>query len=163
MKFQQRYVLAFLLAATAPLASCEYENGPGKNPQYVENFNLEAAKPATSNEIDRDSVNRVQNVQPPLGEGSAADQQQSVDNALNSAPGGSNASSPQTASGEPAAMTKTQDGNSRNASQAPSQASGTDQSGNGGSMSGGGGGGTSGSGGGGGTTSGSGGGGTTQR
>jgi uncharacterized membrane protein YgcG len=131
MKFQQRYALALLLVAMTPLASCEYEKGPGKDPQYVENFNLEAAKPATSNEIARDSVNRVQNVQPPLGEGSAADQQMSTDNAMNSAPGGSNASSPQTASGEPAQVGATGDGNSQNAKQAPSQASGTDQSGNG--------------------------------
>lgn len=131
MKFQQRYALALLLAATASLASCEYEKGPGKDPQYSENFNLEAAPEATSNEIARDSVNRVQNVQPPLGEGSAADQQQSTDNAMNSAPGGNTASSPQSASGEPAEVGKTQDGNSRNASQAPAQASGTDQSGNG--------------------------------
>ncbi len=131
MKFQQRYALAFMLVATAPLASCEYERGPGKEPQYTENFNLEAAPEATSNEIARDSVNRVQNVQPPLGKGSAADQQMSVDKALNSAPGGNAASSPQTASGQPAPVGKTQDGNSRNAKQAPSQASGTDQSGNG--------------------------------
>ncbi|MGY2131828.1 hypothetical protein ACW9KT_06350 [Hymenobacter sp. HD11105] len=150
MKFQQRYALALLLVAMAPLASCEYEKGPGKDPQYVENFNLEAAKPPTSNEVARDSVNRVQNVQPPLGEGSAADQQMSTDNAMNSAPGGSNASSPQTASGEPA-QGKTQDGNSRNASQAPSQASGTDQSGNG-TTSGGGSTGGGGMGGGGGST-----------
>jgi hypothetical protein len=151
MKFQQRYALALLLVATAPLASCEYEKGPGKNPQYEENFNLEAAKAPTSNEVARDSVNRVQNVQPPLGEGSAADQQMSTDNAMNSAPGGSNASSPQTASGEPASGGQTQDGNSRNAKQAPSQASGTDQSGNG-TTSGGGSTGGGGMGGGGGST-----------
>lgn len=143
MKLQQRYALAMLLVAMAPLASCEYERGPGKEPQYSENFNLEAAKEPTSNEIARDSVNRVQNVQPPLGEGSAADQQQSVDNAMNSAPSGNTATSPQTASGQPAPIDQTQDGNSQNAKQAPSQASGSDQSGNGGTT---GGGGTTGSG-----------------
>lgn len=142
MKFQQRHALAFLLAATASLASCGYENGPGKDPQHSENFNLEAAKPATANEVARDSVNRVQNVQPPLGEGSAADQQQSTDNAMNAAPGGNTASSPQSASGEPATVGKTQDGNSQNASQAPAQASGTDQSGNGTTAGGSGGGGS---------------------
>ena len=124
MKLQQRYALAILLVATAPLASCDYEKGPGKDPQYTKDFNTEAAKEATSNEIARDSVNRVQNVQPPLGEGSAADQQQSVDKAMNSAPSGNTATSPQTASGQPAQVDKAQDGNSQNAKQAPSQASG---------------------------------------
>ena len=136
MKFQQRHALAFLLAATASLAACDYEKGPGKDTQYTENFNTEAAPEATSNEVARDSVNRVQNVQPPLGEGSAADQQMSTDNAMNSAPGGNTASSPQSASGQPAAVGKTQDGNSQNATQAPAQASGTDQSGNGGTTAG---------------------------
>lgn len=125
MKLQQRYALAILLVATAPLASCDYEKGPGKDTQYDKNFNTEAAKEPTSNEVARDSVNRVQNVQPPLGEGSAADQQQSVDNAMNSAPGGNAATSPQTASGQPATVGKAQDGNSQNAKQAPSQASGS--------------------------------------
>ncbi|WP_133272056.1 hypothetical protein [Hymenobacter radiodurans] len=149
MKLQQRYALAILLVATAPLASCDYEKGPGENTQFDKNLNTEAAKDATSNETDRDSVNRVQNVQPPAGKGSAADQQQSVDNAMNSAPGGNTATSPQTASGQPAPVDKAQDGNSQNAKQAPSQASGTDQSGNGATT--------------GGTTSGSGGGQTTQQ
>ncbi|GAB2453359.1 hypothetical protein GCM10011375_00270 [Hymenobacter qilianensis] len=151
MKLQQRYALAILLVATAPLASCDYEKGPGKDTQFDKNFNTEAAKEPTSNEVARDSVNRVQNVQPPLGEGSAADQQQSVDKAMNSAPSGNTATSPQTASGQPAPQQdKAQDGNSQNAKQAPSKASGTDQSGNGGTTAGG-------------TTSGSGGGQTTQQ
>jgi hypothetical protein len=156
MKLQQRYALAILLVATAPLASCDYEKGPGKDTQYDRNFNTEAAKDATSNEVARDSVNRVQNVQPPLGEGSAADQQMSTDNAMNSAPSGNTATSPQTASGQPAPTSKAQDGNSQNAKQAPSQAQGSGQSGQSTSASG-----STTSGGG--TTSGSSGGQTTQR
>lgn len=162
MKLQQRHALAFLVAATASLASCDYEKGPGKDTQFTENFNTEAAPEATSNEIARDSVNRVQNVQPPLGKGSAADQQMSTDKALNSAPGGNAATSPQAASGQPAAVGNAMDGNSKNAKQAPAQASGTDQSGNGGTTAGGGMGGTTAGGGMGGTTAG-GGGSTTQR
>ncbi|SMB97771.1 hypothetical protein SAMN00120144_1612 [Hymenobacter roseosalivarius DSM 11622] len=125
MKLQQRYALAILLVATAPLASCDYQKGPGKDTQFDRNLNLEAAPEATSNEIARDSVNRVQNVQPPLGKGSAADQQMSVDKAMNSAPSGNTATSPQTASGQPAPVGKAQDGNSKNAKQAPSQAAGS--------------------------------------
>lgn len=83
--------LLLTLLAAASLASCDYSRTPGKDPQDIEDFS--DVPPATANETKRDSVNEKQNVQPPGGVGSAADQATSVDAGLEGAP--NNANSPQ--------------------------------------------------------------------
>lgn len=102
MKFSFRPALALLLgvASATGLASCDYASlSPGDNPQFKEGF---ANPPGYTNaDINADSINYKQNVHPPIGVGSAtAIKNGSVDDQLNSAPGGDNATSPQSASGK---------------------------------------------------------------
>ncbi|UOQ71900.1 hypothetical protein [Hymenobacter cellulosilyticus] len=68
-----------------------------------------------------DSVNGQQNAPAAGGEGSAADQAQSTDNAMNSSPGGNSSTSPQAASGTPNSVDKVTNNNSLNDTKAPSQ------------------------------------------
>ncbi|RZK60910.1 MAG: hypothetical protein EOO59_06360 [Hymenobacter sp.] len=98
-----RPVLATLLLAGAAtlLTACDYAKySPGVNPQFKEGF---TGTPGYSNaEVNRDSINYKQNVNPATGEGSAtAIKNGSVDDQLNSAPAGKSATTPQTASGKP--------------------------------------------------------------
>lgn len=83
---------ALLLAGglLATLASCDYHNSPGKDPQVSQDFT--PAVPARAMEINRDSITGRQDTYTPIGRGSAADQKTSVDAALDGAP--NNASSP---------------------------------------------------------------------
>ena len=90
MKNLSHLLLALLTAASLILVACDPQNSPGKDPQRSEDFTQ--APPATSNETDRDSISSRQRVEPPIGKGSAADQQTSADAGLQSAPG--NPSSP---------------------------------------------------------------------
>ncbi|QDA61226.1 hypothetical protein [Hymenobacter jejuensis] len=119
MKLTQRYSLTLLLGATASLAACDRANTPGTDRQNVNDFST--APPARRIETDQDSVNGEQNVQMPAGKGSAADINTSTDAALNSAPSGSSATTPQSASGAPAAVNKTVQGQNQNATKAPSE------------------------------------------
>jgi hypothetical protein len=120
MKLTQRFVLAAVLGAAASLTTaCDRGGTPGDDRQNVNDFST--APPARSIETNMDSINGQQNAPAPGGEGSAADQAQSTDNALNSAPGGNGAGSQQAASGQPATLDKTTNNNSQNASKAPSQ------------------------------------------
>ncbi|MCB2378338.1 hypothetical protein LGH70_12130 [Hymenobacter sp. BT635] len=124
MKLTQRFVLAAVLGAAASLTTaCDRAGTPGEDRQNINDFST--APPARTIETEMDSVNNQQNVQPPGGEGSAVDQAQSTDNALNSSPGGNSATSPQAASGEPNSVDKVTSNNSLNATKAPSQNSTT--------------------------------------
>jgi hypothetical protein len=119
MKLTQRYMLTLLLGTTATLAACDRAGTPGTDRQNINDFST--APPARRIETDQDSVNYQQNVQMPAGEGSAADMQTSTDAALNSAPSGNSASSPQAASGTPNTPNKTVQGQNQNATKAPSE------------------------------------------
>ena len=91
---------AALLAAAFAFTACDNTKAPGKDPIYK--TNIDAVPPATATVTDLDSVNRTEQAPAPIGKGSAADISSSTDAALNSAPGGQNATTPQTASGRPA-------------------------------------------------------------
>ncbi|PJJ48124.1 hypothetical protein [Hymenobacter chitinivorans] len=120
MKLTQRFVLAAVLGAAASLTTaCDRAGTPGDDRQNVNDFST--APPARTIETNMDSVNGQQNAPEPGGVGSAADQAQSTDNALNSAPGGNSSTSPQAASGTPNTVDKVTSNNSQNGSKAPSQ------------------------------------------
>ncbi|UOQ52651.1 hypothetical protein [Hymenobacter cellulosivorans] len=120
MKLTQRFVLAAVLGAAASLTTaCDRAGTPGEDRQNINDFST--APPARSIETDMDSVNGQQRAPEPGGIGSAADQAQSTDNALNSSPGGNSGTSPQAASGTPNSVDKVTDNNSLNATKAPSQ------------------------------------------
>ncbi|MCR5889084.1 hypothetical protein LRS06_15165 [Hymenobacter sp. J193] len=76
--------LLLAVAASAALASCDYNNTPGKDPQASQDFT--DAPPAQKNDTERDSVNGQQNTNTPIGEGSAADQKTSTDAAIQGSP-----------------------------------------------------------------------------
>jgi len=82
-------ILPLLLAGTlATLSACDYNKTPGKDPQASQDFS-EAPK-ARATETDLDSISSQQEVNTPIGKGSAADQKTSPDAALDAAPGNPN-------------------------------------------------------------------------
>jgi hypothetical protein len=79
-------ILPLLLAGSlAALTACDYNKTPGKDPQASEDF-TEAPK-ARATETNLDSISSQQEVNTPMGAGSAADQKTSPDAALDAAPG----------------------------------------------------------------------------
>lgn len=101
MKLSTRSALALLLgtALAASLSSCDYRWSPGKNPQFRHGFTK--APGWHKWDVDRDSINNQQRVEPATGTGSAAAiKNGTVQDQLNSAPVGGSATSPQTASGQ---------------------------------------------------------------
>ena len=109
MNLISRSALALLLgtALAASLSSCDYRWSPGQNPQFKYGF---VNPPGWhKSDVDRDSINNQQRVEPASGEGSAtAIKNGTVQDQLNSAPAGASATSSQTASGQleaPADMT----------------------------------------------------------
>ena len=125
MKRTPHLLLALLIGATATLTSCDSRYSPGKDPQRVNDFDVSDAPPARTMEIYADSINYRQNVQPPAGKGSAADQNTSVDAALESAPGGSS-SAAMTPRGNSRSLTPTSNATgsgNQNDSKSPAQQS----------------------------------------
>lgn len=100
MKLNSRSALALLLgtALAGTLSSCDYSWSPGKNPQQT---NVFSRPPGWhSYDVDLDSINNKQRVEPAGGEGSAAAiANGTVQDQLNSAPAGKSTTSPQAASG----------------------------------------------------------------
>lgn len=121
MKRTQHLLLALATGATAALTGCDYHYTPGLNPQYREGFSLADAPPARKMEINADSINYKQDAYTPIGKGSAADQKTSVNAALESAPGGNSATSPQAASGKPNTVGTATDGQNQNDTKSPAQ------------------------------------------
>lgn len=112
MKLSSRPALALLLgtALAATLSSCDYRWSPGKNPQFKHGFTK--APGWHSYDVDRDSINYKQRVEPAGGEGSAAAiKQGGVQAQMNSAPSGNSATSPQDASGRMNSTDKATNGN----------------------------------------------------
>ena len=100
MKLSLRPALALLLgtALAASLSSCDYKWSPGENTQFHHGFTNPPGW--HSSDVNRDSINNQQRVEPASGEGSAtAIKNGTVQDKLNSAPAGSNATGGQTASG----------------------------------------------------------------
>ncbi|RFP63622.1 hypothetical protein D0N36_18550 [Hymenobacter lapidiphilus] len=60
--------------------ACDYDNGPGKEPQFSQDFTK--GQVATAADTDLDSVSQSQDAYTPIGKGSAADQKMSTDSAL---------------------------------------------------------------------------------
>ena len=109
MKLSTRPALALLLgtALAASLSSCDYRWSPGQNPQFKHGFTN--APGWHKSDVDRDSINNQQRVEPASGEGSAiAIKKGTVKEKLDSAPAGASASSPQTASGQMAPVDQAQ-------------------------------------------------------
>jgi len=101
MNLSSRSALAGLLglALAASLTSCDYRWSPGENTQFRTGFTN--APGWHRSDVDRDSINNQQRVEPASGEGSAAAiKNGTVQDQLNSAPAGSSATSSQTASGQ---------------------------------------------------------------
>lgn len=115
MNFTFRPALALLLGAASAslLTGCDYTSlSPGQNPQSKEGFTNPPGY--TNADINADSINYKQTVRKPIGEGSAtAIKNGSVDDQLNSAPSGDNATSPQTASGKRGSVNQNQDTNNK--------------------------------------------------
>ena len=112
MKLSTRSALALLLgtALAASLSSCDYRWSPGQNPQFKHGFTN--APGWHKSDVDRDSINNQQRVEPASGEGSAAAiKNGTVQDQLNSAPAGNSATSPQDASGRMAAPGQSTNGN----------------------------------------------------
>ncbi|SDX96453.1 hypothetical protein [Hymenobacter psychrophilus] len=87
-------VFTFALLATLGLGlttACDYENGPGVEPQFSQDFTN--GPRATAADTDLDSVSRSQSAYTPIGKGSAADQKTSVNAAMDARPGTSPTSS----------------------------------------------------------------------
>ena len=101
MKLSHRPALALLLgtALAASLSSCDYQWGPGENTQFHHGF---SNPPGWHNsDINRDSINNQPIASKPIGEGSAtAIKNGTVQDKLNSASAGSNATGGQSASGQ---------------------------------------------------------------
>ena len=100
MKLSSRSALALLLgtALAASLSSCDYRWSPGQNPQFKHGFTN--APGWHKSDVDRDSINNQQRVEPATGKGSAiAIKNGTVQDKLDSAPAGASATSPQDASG----------------------------------------------------------------
>ena len=110
MKLFSRSALALLLgtALAASLSSCDYHWSPGQNPQFKHGF-TNAPPGWHKSDVDRDSINNQQRVEPASGEGSAkAIKNGTVQDKLNSAPAGANATTPQDASGRLAPIDQVQ-------------------------------------------------------
>lgn len=101
MKVSSRSALALLLGTTlaVSVSSCDYRWSPGQNPQFQHGF---TKAPGWHNyDVNRDSINYKQNTEPAGGVGSAAAiKSGTVQDQLNSAPAGTSATSPQSASGQ---------------------------------------------------------------
>ena len=113
MKFSSRSALALLVGTTlaAALSACDYRWSPGENTQFKHGF---AYPPRgwNNSDVDRDSINGKQRVEPAGGEGSAAAiANGTVQDQLNSAPAGKSATSPQSPSGQLASPDKSTNGN----------------------------------------------------
>ena len=109
MKLSLRPALALLLgtALAASLSSCDYQWSPGENTQFHHGFSNPPGW--HSSDVDRDSINNKQRVEPAGGEGSAkAIKNGTVQDKLNSAPAGANATGGQTASGMPGPVDQAQ-------------------------------------------------------
>ena len=109
MKLSHRSALALLLgtALAASLSSCDYQLGPGENTQFHHGFTN--APGWHNSDINRDSINNQQRVEPASGEGSAtAIKNGTVKDKLNSASAGSNATGGQTANGRLGAVDQAQ-------------------------------------------------------
>ena len=122
MKLSFCPVLALLLgpALSATLSSCEYHWSPGENTQFKHGFTN--APGWHKWDVDRDSINNKQRVEPAGGDGSAAAiKNGTVQDKLNSAPAGKSASSPQTASGRLDGPRKPMNGNQNDQAQPKSQ------------------------------------------
>ncbi|UPL47983.1 hypothetical protein [Hymenobacter sublimis] len=84
------FPLFFAAGLLSSLASCDYSNTPGKDPQTTQDFSTyQKARPAETN---RDSVSNGDEAYTPIGTGSAEDQKKSTDAALEGQP--NNANSP---------------------------------------------------------------------
>ncbi|MDO7849451.1 hypothetical protein Q5H92_24010 [Hymenobacter sp. M29] len=101
MKLSSRPALALLLgtALAATLSSCDYRWSPGENQQFKHGF---TGTPGWHNsDVNRDSINYKQRVEPASGTGSAtAIKNGTVQDKLNSAPAGASATGGQDASGQ---------------------------------------------------------------
>ena len=101
MKLSPRSALALLLgtALAAALSSCDYKWSPGENVQFHHGF---SNPPGWHNyDVNRDSINYKQRVEPASGEGSAtAIKNGTVQDKLNSARAGNNATGGQNANGQ---------------------------------------------------------------
>ena len=112
MKLSSHFALALLLgtALAASLSSCDYRWSPGENTQFRAGFTN--APGWHKSDVDRDSINNQQRVEPASGEGSAtAIKNGTVQDQLNSAPTGNSATSPQDASGKLASPGQSTNGN----------------------------------------------------
>ena len=101
MKLSSRFALALLLgtALATTLSSCDYHWSPGDNTQFKTGFSNPPGW--HTSDINRDSINNQQTAPPASGEGSAtAIKKGTVQDQLNSAPAGANATGGQTASGQ---------------------------------------------------------------
>ena len=101
MKLSTRPALALLLgtALAATLSSCDYRWSPGENTQFKTGFTN--APGWHNSDVNRDSINYKQRVEPAIGVGSAtAIKNGTVQEQLDSAPAGKDAASSQTASGQ---------------------------------------------------------------
>lgn len=56
--------------------ACDYDNGPGKEPQFSQDFTN--GPRATAADTDLDSISNSQDAYTPIGKGSAADQKTSA-------------------------------------------------------------------------------------
>ncbi|MDQ2794174.1 MAG: hypothetical protein M3Y12_09225 [Bacteroidota bacterium] len=105
MKLSLRPALALLLgtALAASLASCDNNWSPGTN--YALRHGFSNPPGWHSSDVDRDSINNQQRVEPASGEGSAtAIKNGTVQDKLNSASAGASATGGQTASGQMGAV-----------------------------------------------------------
>jgi hypothetical protein len=112
MKLSFRPALALLLgtALAATLSSCDYRWSPGENLQFRHSFTK--APGWHNSDVNRDSINYKQRVEPAGGDGSAAAiANGTVQDQLNSAPAGKSTASPQAASGTMASPDKSTNGN----------------------------------------------------
>jgi hypothetical protein len=101
MKLSSRSALALVLgtALAASLSSCDYRWSPGLNTQFKHGF-VNPPPGWHNSDVNRDSINNQQRVEPASGEGSAtAIKNGTVQDQLNSAPAGNSSTGPQDASG----------------------------------------------------------------
>jgi hypothetical protein len=112
MKLFTRSALALLLgtALAASLSSCDYRWSPGDNQQFKHGFTN--APGWHKWDVDRDSINNQQRVEPAGGEGSAAAiKNGTTQDQLNSAPAGNSSTGAQNANGQLAAPGQSTNGN----------------------------------------------------
>jgi len=113
MKLSSRSALALLLgtALAGSLSACDYRWSPGENVQFRHGF-VNPPPGWHNSDVNRDSVNNKQRVEPAGGDGSAAAiKKGTVQDQLNSAPAGKSATSPQDASGRPSSPGQSTNGN----------------------------------------------------